>query len=234
MSNPNDQAILIPHPVGQEAELSFKLGPCRILVVPSTGTDWVTGTYTDPTDNLPITVETSGGRSRISHRVQRPKLPSRTAMPTLDLQIGTQQPFGLILETGATSSISIWVGCRFRSSLARLGQGGQNRVRAAQPGGDGVVSYFDRCLRDRGGGPRTQTRRRSRSRVGRRTGVRFRGHVATRLQGPDQCRRGGDRYLRAGRDCSQDHRQNHLGRRAGRRWFSDTRGRVLDAGRCEW
>jgi hypothetical protein len=100
MSQANEQAIQIPFPEAQDLQLRIVMGPGQIRVTPGTGQDWVTGSYRDPTGSIPLRVETTGNRARISQSVNL-SVPKLKGTPRLDLQLGAAQPYALVFEGGA-------------------------------------------------------------------------------------------------------------------------------------
>lgn len=102
MSEPIEQPILIPFPTesGDAPELRIGMGPGQLRIAPAEGGDWVTGTYRDPTGVIPIKVETNGARARIAQSASR-SLPKLKGAPRLELQLGAERAYALVIEGGA-------------------------------------------------------------------------------------------------------------------------------------
>lgn len=97
--------ILVPFPSVAERSLSIRVGACRLRLRRGNGPDWVRGTYDDPTGSLPCRVVIDAGFARIT---QDPNVGALLGIgrgvPTFDLALGTQQPYALLIETGASDS----------------------------------------------------------------------------------------------------------------------------------
>lgn len=93
--------IEIPYPDAEPLTLRISVGACTVDVTPGDG-PWVTGSYRDPSGKIPIAVDVDGGSAHIR---QRPDVESIAGIfrgaPTLELTLGTQRPFALIVEGGA-------------------------------------------------------------------------------------------------------------------------------------
>ncbi len=82
--------------------LKLALGACRVRVRPGGVEPWATGTYTDPTDDLPIRLVHEGGTVTMTQgRAFAGIVGLVRGGPTLDLALGTGRPFALRLEGGA-------------------------------------------------------------------------------------------------------------------------------------
>lgn len=95
--------INIPYPESGDRHLWLAVGACRLRVVPGAGEGWITGTYDDPSEALPLQIIQEGGTVRITQRQNVSgvmRLFNRT--PTLDLAVGNAGSFALTLETGAS------------------------------------------------------------------------------------------------------------------------------------
>jgi uncharacterized protein DUF4342 len=97
--------INIPYPDTPDRHLWLAVGACRLRVAPGDGEMWITGTYDDPSQALPLEIIQEGGTVKITQRQDfsgMMRLFSRT--PTLDLALGKSGPYTLTLETGASES----------------------------------------------------------------------------------------------------------------------------------
>jgi hypothetical protein len=101
MEQATDQEIRVTFPDATDRHLRITVGPGRLKIVPEIGGEWVSGTYRDPTGSIPARVEEEGGTVRISQTYNR-SLPRLRGVPAFDLHLGTQQPFALTLEGGAS------------------------------------------------------------------------------------------------------------------------------------
>jgi hypothetical protein len=97
--------IIVPFPSFAELSLNIRVGACRLRIRRGSGPEWVRGTYDDPTGSLPSRVIQDAGFARIT---QDPNVGGLLGMgrgiPTFDLALGTQQPYALLIETGASDS----------------------------------------------------------------------------------------------------------------------------------
>jgi hypothetical protein len=96
--------IAIAYPDAPELVLRLRLGPCRLRVVASDGPAWVTGTYEDPGQVLPIKTRVEAGAATISQRFDPAAFSAALALPQLDLGIGRSRPFALVIEAGASEN----------------------------------------------------------------------------------------------------------------------------------
>jgi hypothetical protein len=96
------QQIEIAMPAEGERQLRFRLGPCILKLSPGTGSAWVTGTYTDPTGSVPCDVKVEGAIARIHQTYGGRKVPRvRSGVPVFELQLGTSEPYSLVIDAGA-------------------------------------------------------------------------------------------------------------------------------------
>jgi hypothetical protein len=97
--------ITLPYPDAAERHLWISVGACRLRISRGGGSEWVTGTYDDPTESLPCHVSTDGGTARITQQPQVAAWRSwGRGVPTFDLALGTAQPYSLTIETGASET----------------------------------------------------------------------------------------------------------------------------------
>lgn len=135
MTQPDGQPIHLEYPDAPELQLRITMGPGQLRISPSEGSAWATGIYRDPTGNIPLRVETDGGKARIGQTVSASSLRIPRAAPLLELQLGTARPFALIIEGGANEIAGELGGipltrleCRFGAGQAKLGFGEPNPV----------------------------------------------------------------------------------------------------------
>lgn len=92
--------LTVGYPAEEPLTLRITLGPCRLSVVPG-ATGWVQGTYRDPSGKIPILVEQDAGTVRIRQSADvESVLGLFQGAPALDLEVGTDRPFALVLEGG--------------------------------------------------------------------------------------------------------------------------------------
>lgn len=120
----------IPWPDEDDARLRISVGGCRIRLrtastEPGSPDVWVSGSYTDPTRTLPLQVTGEHGSFKVSQsaRFSEIRRQSRAAAPTLDLTLGSQRPFSLALDTGASEVEADLGGAQLTRLGLRLGAG---------------------------------------------------------------------------------------------------------------
>ena len=94
--------IEISHPDAEPLTLRIAVGACTVDIDPG-GTTWVTGTYRDPSGKIPISVEVDRGSARIRqhHDVDSITGLFQGGAPKLELMLGAERPFALVVEGGA-------------------------------------------------------------------------------------------------------------------------------------
>jgi hypothetical protein len=91
---------------GEPLELRIALGPCRVRIAAGRGPLWVSGRYEDPTGILPLQVTSEGRQGRVSQTPAARSVPSSARPPSLDLQLGTDRPYELVIDGGANETIA--------------------------------------------------------------------------------------------------------------------------------
>src|SRR5262245_12588874 len=76
--------VQVPFPDGNDLQLRITVGPAKLRIAPGDGSDWVSGTYTDPSGRVPCRIATDGTRVRISQESRWRGLMRQT--PVFDLQ----------------------------------------------------------------------------------------------------------------------------------------------------
>lgn len=86
--------------------LRISVGACRLHVSPAADDGkWVTGSYEDPTQDMPYRVTREGGSVRIAQKQGIGTLKSPfSGAPTMSLQLGKGKPYALTIESGASES----------------------------------------------------------------------------------------------------------------------------------
>ena len=93
--------IEIPFPTAAVPTLQVRIGPCQLRFVPSDGPAWVSGTYSDPTQMLPVDIRSDGAVATIAQRIDLGTL-GEIQPPRLDLAISRERPFALDIQAGAS------------------------------------------------------------------------------------------------------------------------------------
>jgi hypothetical protein len=116
--------VNVPFPGGAEAHLRITVGACRLRVRPGDAEAWVTGTYHDPTRQVPLRVEADGAVVRLTQGVELRDPPAFLAgISTLDLALSNRQPYQLTLETGASENALDLGGLPITRLAIRFGAG---------------------------------------------------------------------------------------------------------------
>jgi hypothetical protein len=95
--------IDVPFADAEVLTLRINLGACRLRVSAGTDGSWVSGSYDDPTGELPLRVDRGTGRVTITQdRTFAGTVGLVRGAPSCELRLGTTQPFSLELVTGAS------------------------------------------------------------------------------------------------------------------------------------
>ncbi|MFN8442833.1 MAG: hypothetical protein U0175_18800 [Caldilineaceae bacterium] len=99
-----DIGIDIPFPATESRQLEIGVGACKLKVSPGGAEPWVTGTYHDPRNALPLQVDTKGNVARISQQFSGSEWWSifGNQLPSFDLRLGKAYSYTLTVETGAS------------------------------------------------------------------------------------------------------------------------------------
>lgn len=129
-----EQRIVIPFPDLGDLQLRITMGPGQLRITPATDAvaDWVTGTYRDPTKSIPLRVETTGNKARISQSVNFPSIPRPRGIPVLDLRLGTGRNYTLTIDGGANEIDADLGGLPLTRLECRFGAG-QAKFRFSAP-----------------------------------------------------------------------------------------------------
>jgi hypothetical protein len=99
-----DTPIDVAYPTAEDLRLRVAIGACRFMARPDEGETWITGTYHDPTDRRPTRIVEEGASVTITE--EEPSFERIPAVfggvPRYELGLGTQRPFALAIETGAS------------------------------------------------------------------------------------------------------------------------------------
>ncbi len=116
--------IAVAYPEVGERHLLIRVGACQLNITPSESDDWVTGSYSDPTKQLPLNVVQQGGTTTITqlNRIE-PLNVSFKGIPQFQLALGTTRPYALTIETGASNCEIELGGLPLSSLVIRQGAG---------------------------------------------------------------------------------------------------------------
>ena len=95
--------IELPFPPTAVPTLQLRIGPCHLRFTPSEGPAWISGTYSDPTQMLPIDIRSEGAVAMIAQRIDLRAL-GEIQLPRLDLAISRERPLALEIQAGASES----------------------------------------------------------------------------------------------------------------------------------
>lgn len=99
--------INIAFPETGDLRLRIAVGACKLNLKPGDTNAWVTGSYDDPSDSLPVKIEQDGGNVKITQNVQTSTfwniMPNNP--PRFDLTLGKAKSFVLVFEVGASESV---------------------------------------------------------------------------------------------------------------------------------
>jgi hypothetical protein len=95
--------IELPFPPTAVPTLQLRIGPCHLRFTPSEGPAWISGTYSDPTQMLPVDVRSEGAVATIAQRIDLRTL-GEIQLPRLDLAISRERPLALDIQAGASDS----------------------------------------------------------------------------------------------------------------------------------
>ncbi len=98
-------AIDVPFLEAEDLRLNIAVGACRLRIRPGGSGPWVSGSYLDPTGEIPVTVDQQGAGVRISQRYDVGSLLKLFhGTPTFELALGNLRPYTLTLEGGASEN----------------------------------------------------------------------------------------------------------------------------------
>lgn len=106
MSSATDTTIDVGFPERGKLVLRIRVGGCRLRIRRGDGDRWVTGTYHDPSGVLPCRVNEQGTQVEITQGVNLSGWSGLfSGTPLLDLALGVDRPYELILEGGASDNV---------------------------------------------------------------------------------------------------------------------------------
>jgi hypothetical protein len=99
----NTVRIELAFPPTAVPTLQLRTGPCHLRFTPADGPEWISGTYSDPTQTLPIEIRREQAGATIAQRIDLRAL-GEIQLPRLDLAISRERPFALDIQAGASDS----------------------------------------------------------------------------------------------------------------------------------
>jgi hypothetical protein len=118
--------INVPFPEAEGLQLRLAVGACRLRIVPSDDTAWVTGTYEDTSTAAPLRISQEGNTVRISQEFSIPStLGGLNKPPTFHLKLGKGKPYLLTIEGGASESEMDLGGLPLHGLAVKFGAGKQ-------------------------------------------------------------------------------------------------------------
>jgi hypothetical protein len=103
--------ISIPFPgdLSARPRLRLTLAPIRLRVSAADQEEWLTGSFTDPTGQMPLTVQTDGANVRFTSSKNVTAFRKLKA-PILELKVSTRRPFFFSMDLGASDRSQVDLG----------------------------------------------------------------------------------------------------------------------------
>ncbi len=95
------RTIHVPYPAADDLRLGIRAGACRLQITPGTNHIWLSGTYEDPTGEVPCRVHRRGGFVRIRQPEEVSLAELLLGMPSASLKLGRARPCALTIEEAA-------------------------------------------------------------------------------------------------------------------------------------
>jgi hypothetical protein len=131
------QPIEVAYPVDAAPTLHLRLGACSFRLRPASagqGGSWLRGVYHDPSGSLPLKTSLLEGTLWIT---QAPSVANFSgllgAVPTLELELGADRPYALVVESGASECDWELGGLPLTAVTLRLGAGKADVTFSAPP-----------------------------------------------------------------------------------------------------
>ncbi|MBX2997024.1 MAG: hypothetical protein KF893_00830 [Caldilineaceae bacterium] len=122
----NATEINVAFPEAENLHLRLTVGACRLRIVPGDGAQWVTGSYEDPSNAVPLRIFEDGNTVRIAQEFNWPaNFGTVNRPPTFNLKLGKGKPYLLSVEGGATESEIDLGGVPLRGLTVKYGAGKQ-------------------------------------------------------------------------------------------------------------
>lgn len=102
-------SIPFPDDVSARPRLRLTLAPIRLRISAADQAEWLSGSFTDPTGQMPLTVQTDGANVRVTSNKKVTAFRKFKA-PVLELKISTRRPFALSMDLGASDQTQVDLG----------------------------------------------------------------------------------------------------------------------------
>jgi len=102
-------SIAFPADASVRPRLRLTLAPIRLSISSANQAEWLTGSFTDPTGQMPLTVQTDGASVRMTSNKDVTKF-RRFKAPVLELKVSTRRPFALSMDLGASDHTQVDLG----------------------------------------------------------------------------------------------------------------------------
>lgn len=102
-------SIAFPGDASATPRLRLTLAPIRLRLSAAGQQEWLTGSFTDPTGQMPLTVQTDGANVRISSNKNVTAFRKFKA-PVLELKVSTRRAFALSMDLGASDHTEVDLG----------------------------------------------------------------------------------------------------------------------------
>ncbi|MEZ4505759.1 MAG: hypothetical protein R2848_07790 [Thermomicrobiales bacterium] len=102
-------SVAFPDDASARPRLRLTLAPIRLRLSAADQAEWLTGSFTDPTGQMPLTVQTDGANVRISSSKNVTAFRKFKA-PVLELKVSTRRPFSLSMDLGASDQSQVDLG----------------------------------------------------------------------------------------------------------------------------
>jgi hypothetical protein len=102
-------SIAFPGDPSAGPRLRLTLAPIRLRISSADQEEWLTGSFTDPTGQMPLTVQTDGANVRITSSKNVTAFRKLKA-PVLELKVSTRRPFAISMDLGASDQTQVDLG----------------------------------------------------------------------------------------------------------------------------
>jgi hypothetical protein len=102
-------SIAFPSDVSIRPRLRLTLAPIRLRISAADQEEWLLGSFTDPTGQMPLNVQTDGANLRITSSKHVTAFRKFKA-PVLELTVSTRRPFALSMDLGASDQTEVDLG----------------------------------------------------------------------------------------------------------------------------
>jgi hypothetical protein len=102
-------SIAFPGDASTRPRLRLTLAPIRLRISAADQEEWLVGSFTDPTGQMPLNVQTDGANLRITSSKHVTAF-RRFKAPVLELKVSTRRPFALSMDLGASDQTEVDLG----------------------------------------------------------------------------------------------------------------------------